>query len=169
MLSKDFESPNVLRISLCEPQQELKGTYILETNIDDMSNELLGNDFQNGLFENGASDFYYNSIHMKKGRPGILLSCSVPGKKIQQLSDYIFEQTSTIGIRHYPVKGNRLEREFKIFETDYGQVSVKIVTLPSGRKKAKIEYDDLKKISIKMDQPIYHAQKEIMNLINKEL
>ena len=167
--TKDFEAPNVLRLSLCKPEQELKGTYILETNIDDMSNELLGSDFQEGLFDHGASDFYYNSIHMKKGRPGILLSCSVPGKKIQELSAYIFEHTSTIGIRHYPVTGNKLEREMKTFETPYGKVNVKIVTAPSGRKKAKIEYDDLKRISMEIKQPIYYLQNEIMNLIHKEI
>ena len=167
--SKNFITPNVLRISLCEEQKQLNEIYVLETNIDDMSNELLGNDFQEGLFKNGASDFYYNHIHMKKGRPGILVSCSVPGNKIEQLSNYIFENTSTIGIRHYPVKGHKLEREFRMFETPYGKVKVKIVSTPSGKKKAKIEYDDLKEISLKTNQSIYYLQKEILNLINIEI
>lgn len=167
--TKDFIAPNVVRLSLCEGTKKLTGTYILETNIDDMSNELLGIDFQNGLFVNGASDFYFNPIQMKKGRQGILLSCSVPGSKIDQLSEYIFENTSTIGIRTYPVMGTKLEREIKEFETPYGKVKVKIVTSPSGKKKAKIEYDDLKKISEQTNQPIYYLQKEIINLIQIEL
>lgn len=166
--SKDFIAPNVLRISLCETTEQLTGTYVLETNIDDMNNEFLGNDFQNGLFEHGASDFFTSAIQMKKGRQGILLSCSVPGKKLKQLSNYIFDHTSTIGLRYYPVKGNKLEREIKIFSTTYGEVKIKITTTPSGIKKAKIEYDDLRKIQNKTKLPLLILQQEILKEIKLE-
>lgn len=164
--TKDFKSPNVLRISICEESEQLSGTYVLETNIDDMSYEFLGNDFQNGLFEHGANDFFTSAIQMKKGRQGILLSCSVAAKNIKKLSDYIFENTSTIGIRSYPVKGNKLQREIKEFDTKYGKVKVKIVTTPSGRKKAKIEYDDLKRIHLETKLPLQVLQEEILKTIN---
>jgi uncharacterized protein (TIGR00299 family) protein len=163
---KDFEAPNVLRLSICKTSEELSGTYVLETNIDDMSNEYLGNDFQNGLFENGASDFFISPIQMKKGRQGILLSCSVPGKKIEQLSNYIFEHTSTIGLRYYPVTGNKLDREIKEFDTAYGKVRVKIVTTPMGKKKAKLEYEDLKNIHKETKIPFLTLQQEILKLID---
>ena len=165
---KDFKSPNVLRLSVCKESDPIKGTYVLETNIDDMSNEFLGVDFQNGLFENGANDFFTSAIQMKKGRQGILLSCSVSAKNVEQLSNYIFENTSTIGIRSYPVKGNRLDREIKEFVTKYGKVKVKIVTTPAGAKRVKIEYDDLKKIQIKTKIPLQVLQQEILKLINIE-
>ncbi len=164
---KDFKTPNVLRLSLCEESNQLKGTYVLETNIDDMSNEFLGNDFQNGLFEHGANDFFTSAIQMKKGRQGILLSCSVAAKNLEKLSDYIFENTSTIGIRYYSVKGNKLEREIKEFVTNYGKVKVKIVTTPSGRKKMKIEYEDLRKIHQETKVPLQVLQLEILKEINK--
>ncbi len=164
---KDFKTPNVLRLSLCEESNQLKGTYVLETNIDDMSNEFLGNDFQNGLFEHGANDFFTSAIQMKKGRQGILLSCSVVANNLEKLSDYIFENTSTIGIRYYSVKGNKLEREIKEFVTNYGKVKVKIVTTPSGRKKMKIEYEDLRKIHQETKVPLQVLQLEILKEINK--
>lgn len=163
--TKDFKTPNVLRISYCEESNQLKGTYVLETNIDDMSNEFLGNDFQNGLFEYGANDFFTCAIQMKKGRHGILLSCSVAAKNVEKLSNYIFENTSTIGIRSYPVKGNRLEREIREFTTKYGNVKVKIVTTPSGRKKTKIEYKDLNKIHQETKIPLQVLQQEILKKI----
>jgi len=165
---KNFETPNVLRLSLCEELKQLTGTYVLETNIDDMSNEFLGLDFQNGLFEHGASDFFTCAIQMKKGRQGILLSCSVPGKKIEQLSNYIFENTSTIGIRSYPVNGNKLDREVKVLDTPYGKVRVKIVTTPLGSKKAKIEYEDLKIIHKKTKIPFLSLQQEILKSLNTD-
>ena len=163
---KHFEAPNVLRLSICKEAEQLSGTYVIETNIDDMSNEYLGNDFQNGLFEHGASDFFTSPIQMKKGRQGILLSCSVPGKKIEQLSNYIFEQTSTIGLRYYPVKGIKLDREIKVFETMYGKVRVKIVMTPLGRKKAKIEYEDLRAIHLETGIPFLTLQHEILKSLN---
>ncbi len=164
---KNFKTPNVLRLSICEESDTLKGTYVLETNIDDMPNEFLGNDFQNGLFEHGANDFFTSAIQMKKGRLGILLSCSVAAKNLEKLSNYIFENTSTIGIRSYPVKGNRLEREIKEFSTSYGKVNVKIVTIPSGRKRVKIEYDDLIEIQKETKIPLQELQLEILKEINK--
>lgn len=167
--SKDFIAPNVLRISTCEETKQLSGTYVIETNIDDMSNELLGADFQDGLFAHGASDFFTSPIQMKKGRQGVLLSCSVPGKNVSKLSNYIFDNTSTIGVRYYPVKGRKLNREIKEVETPYGTVQVKVVETPTGMKKAKIEYDDLKRISKEIEVPIYKLQNEINIIINTEL
>ena len=167
--TKDFETPNVLRLSICQETERLTGTYVIETNIDDMSNEYLGTDFQNGLFEHGASDFFTSPIQMKKGRQGILLSCSVPGKKIEQLSNYIFENTSTIGVRYYPVTGNKLDREIKEYETKYGKVRIKITTTPTGIKKTKIEYEDLKMIHKKTKIPFLTLQQEILKMINIEV
>jgi len=160
--TKNFKSPNVLRLSLCETTDKSSKIYILETNIDDMSGEFLGQDFQNGLFENGANDFFMNPIQMKKGRSGLLLSCSVSAKNLKKLSNYIFENTSTIGIRSYPVKTNRLKREIREFITEYGKVRVKITQTPSGRKKAKIEYDDLIEIHKRTKIPIQVIQQQII-------
>lgn len=167
--TKSFIAPNVLRLSLCAEGEAKERNYILETNIDDMSYEFLGNGFQEGLFTHGADDFHYNPIHMKKGRPGILLSCSVAGGHIRQLSDYILENTSTIGVRYYPIKKNRLPRESSKFTTPYGEVRVKITVAPSGTKRAKIEFDDLKKISAETGQPMVTLQNELMKIINEQL
>ena len=90
-------------------------------------------------------------------------------KKITQLSEYIFDNTSTIGLRYYPVKGRKLEREIKEFETPYGAVRVKIVETSTGMKKVKIEYDDLSKISKKTNKSIYYLQKQIINSIYTEI
>ncbi|MEN8187351.1 MAG: nickel pincer cofactor biosynthesis protein LarC, partial [Bacteroidota bacterium] len=119
---KDFISPNVLRLSLCKEHKKSDELYILETNIDDMSSEFLGIDFQEGLFKNGATDFYFTPVHMKKGRSGLLLSCTVEENKIQLLSDFVLENTSTIGVRYYPVERNTLKREIREYKTEYGYV-----------------------------------------------
>ena len=61
---------------------------MVETNIDDMSSELLGNEFQENLMKAGAFDFYYTQIIMKKGRPGVLVSVFVTDKKLQDVTSH---------------------------------------------------------------------------------
>lgn len=164
--TKDFIAPNVVRLSLCESITEKSSeTFIIETNIDDMPCEFLGQDFQNGLFEQGANDFHTCSIQMKKGRQGILLSCSVAADKLEQLSNYLFEHTSTIGLRYYPIKMNRLARKTKIVDTQYGKVKIKVVQTPSGKEKVKIEYDDLMKIHKKTNISLQVLQADILKNI----
>ena len=64
---------------------------MVETNIDDMSAELLGADFQKQLLEIGAIDFYFTQVIMKKGRPGILISVLTSADKVETVSDYLLE------------------------------------------------------------------------------
>ena len=163
---KNFEHPNVLRLSLCEVSGNKKEeVFMVETNIDDMSSELLGNDFQENLMNVGALDFYFTQIIMKKGRPGILVSVFVAESKLKEVSDFLLENTSTIGIRSYPASRQILKRSAKTINTSLGEVEVKEVKLPSGQKRMTIEYESAKKISVKLNRPI----SEIFSILNKEL
>ncbi|MEM9141532.1 MAG: nickel pincer cofactor biosynthesis protein LarC [Bacteroidota bacterium] len=167
--SKDFIAPNVLRLSLCEQYKpEQNQDYILETNIDDMSPEMLGADFQEGLINAGALDFYLSPVQMKKGRSGLLLSCVVPKTGVEGVSNYIFQQTSTIGIRHYPVHINRLKRRFETVKTPFGDLKVKVSTMASGQEKYKVEYEDLKKMAVESRKSPYFIEKEINTILNKK-
>ena len=164
--TKDFVSPNVLRVSLVKAEKKQKQLYFLETNIDDMPSEFLGKDFQNGLLNKGAIDFFFTPIQMKKARPGILLSCSVLEKNIQELANFILENTSTIGVRYFPVDKKMLKREIEEIETEYGKVHIKTVETPSGQKRSTIEYEDLIKLSKQHDIPLQILQQKISKTIN---
>ncbi len=163
---KDFTTPNVLRISKIKEREEEKELFVIETNIDDMNNELLGVDFQDGLMKNGAIDFYLSNVLMKKGRQGTLVSCLAYKENIEKISEFIFENTSTLGVRYYPVERNILKREIKKVKTKFGEVSVKVVTTPSGRKRFSLEYEDLKKISNKTGIPANILEKELFKEID---
>lgn len=163
---KDFEHPNVLRLSLCESASQLDDeVYMLETNIDDMSSELLGYDFQEQLLKVGALDFYFTHITMKKGRPGLLITVFTPKNNVKSISDFLLENTTTIGVRSYAANRQILPRSLKTVKTSLGDVDVKEVHLPSGNKRTTIEYESAKKISAKLGRPI----SEIFSLLNKEL
>ena len=170
---KDFEHPNVLRLSLCQvisekvPNQSMENDqiFMVETNIDDMSSELLGNDFQEQLLKSGAFDFYFSQITMKKGRPGILVSAFVTADKVRRVSEYLLENTTTIGVRSYPVSRQILKRTLKKVNTSLGDVNVKEVELPSGGKRVTVEYESAKEIATRLNRPV----SEIFSLLNKEL
>ncbi len=144
---KDFGIPNTLRLSLCEPAASDGKIMILQTNIDDMSGELLGTEFQEKLFERGAVDFYMQQVIMKKGRPGMVLNVLVSEGKLEDVSDMILEQTSTIGLRYFPVERVELERREGEVDTEFGKVKIKEVKMPGGRWRYKPESAELFRIA----------------------
>lgn len=163
---KSFEHPNVLRLTMYEISSEMRDEiFMVETNIDDMSSELLGNDFQDNLLKAGALDFYYTQIIMKKGRPGILISTFVASEKLQEVTNYLLENTTTIGVRSYPASREVLKRTSKTVQTSMGEVEIKEVDLPSGKKRATLEYESCRKIAKQQNRSI----SEIFSILNKEL
>ena len=165
--TKDFIAPNVLRISYISEETGSEKLLMLETNIDDMTGEFIGSGFQEGLLNHGAIDFYLTSVQMKKGRPGWLLSCLVQKKKLENLSDYILENTSSIGVRFYDVERKVLEREIIKGQTKYGNLKIKVVTTPSGLKRKSFEYEELATISKQEGIPLINLQQELFNLLKK--
>lgn len=122
---------------------------MVETNIDDMTPEKLGVDFQNDLLAKGALDFFLTAVQMKKGRPGWKLSVLVAEANLNEVNAYILENTSSIGVRYYPVARTILERRQIEVETKFGPIKVKQVITPSGAKRHKIEYESLRSLDNK--------------------
>ncbi len=152
---KEFPHPNVLRLTLCESaEKDHDDIVMVESNIDDMSSQLLGNDFQDSLFAVGALDFYYTQVIMKKGRPGIVISVFTTPAKEKSVSDFILENTSTIGVRSYSVSRHILKRLEKTMQTSLGDVRVKEVELPSGKKRITPEYESIKCIAVATGRPV---------------
>jgi len=166
---KDFNNPNVVRISLVEEVDKIEDhqqLYEVETNIDDAPAEYMGNDFQDNLIKNGATDFYFTPVQMKKGRPGLKISVLVTGENLDKVNAYILENSSTIGLRYYPVKRDILPRRSFEMKTKYGKVNVKEVIKPSGSKQYKFEYESLRSLSVKNHISVQQLQSELLQLIS---
>ena len=142
------DRPNVLRVCLGQPVSAVQYEHllVLETNIDDLNPEWYDYVMQQ-LFVAGARDVFLSSVHMKKNRPGILLRVLCSPQDRGRLSDIIFNETSTLGIRSYPVERLALRREQKEVQTEYGPVSVKIAYQPNGQVNCAPEYDDCKRLA----------------------
>lgn len=163
---KDFEHPNVLRLSLCKSVGAEKDEIMMvETNIDDMSAELLGIDFQEQLLKAGAVDFYFTQVMMKKGRPGVLITVFTTQSKLKHVSDFLLENTSTIGVRSFPASRSILKRTLKKAKTSLGEVDVKVVELPSGGSRISLEYESCKVLATKLNRPV----SEIFSILSKEI
>lgn len=160
---KDFIGPNAVRVSLVSAAKETAGKslFVIETNLDDCSPELLGESFQAGLLEVGAIDFTFTPVTMKKGRPGLKLATLSSESKREAVCDFILENTTTIGVRYYAVERKELEREAVSLETLYGTVNAKRVTTPSGKTRIKAEHDDLLRIAGEKGIPVVQLKREI--------
>ncbi len=142
------DRPNVLRVCLGHSVSEVRHEQllVLETNIDDLNPEWYEHVMEQ-LFAAGARDVFFSPVQMKKNRPGILLRVLCTPQDQGQLSNIIFNETATLGIRSYPVDRLALQREQKEIQTRYGPVRVKIAYQPNGQVNCAPEYDDCKRLA----------------------
>lgn len=155
----DLAIPNVLRLYLGEIAEETdippkkNSSTVIETNIDDMNPELYTYLFEK-LYQSGATEVYLTPIHMKKNRPGTLLTVisELPNQK--PLLEIIFNETTTLGIRMHEVEKYVLSRKYHHINTPYGSVRVKMGL--AGKKVINIapEYDDCKLLAEKTGIPL---------------
>ena len=126
--------------------------YVLNTNIDDISPEILGY-VQEKLFELGALDVSYSPLFMKKNRPAYKLEVILRPNDLAKISEVIFLETSSIGIRYRKEKRLTLRREEISVDSIYGTLKGKKVYTPNGIK-IYPEYESLKEVAKKNDVPL---------------
>ncbi len=121
------ERANLLRIFVgaVDAEGETDEVILLETNLDDVSPEIVGYTKQR-LLAAGALDVYSTSIQMKKDRPGTLLSilCKpVDGPKLESI---LFLETETFGVRRQTLRRSKRARTPYSVETEFGPVQGKL-------------------------------------------
>lgn len=143
--TKDLEIANVLRMSMGKKKQAADH-WVLECNIDDMNPEWYES-VMGHLFEKGALDVYMVPMHMKKNRPATLLSLICKAEHIPALSEILLTETTTFGLRKYPVEREILDRQFIQLDTAYGPITLKLGIYQDKIIKAAPEYEDCKRAS----------------------
>jgi uncharacterized protein (TIGR00299 family) protein len=113
---------------------------VLETNIDDMSPQVFGYVMERAL-AGGALDCYLTPVQMKKNRPGVLLSVLCRQREREALTELLFRETTTLGVRCYEVARRALEREMVRVETPFGAIDVKVASLNGRVVKEMPEYE----------------------------
>jgi uncharacterized protein (TIGR00299 family) protein len=164
-----IERPNLFRVLIGTSDEVLwreESMLVIETNIDDMNPEFYDYVFDR-LFAAGARDVFLSSIQMKKNRPGTLLRVIAEPKDRDTLARIILRETSTIGVRFYPVERIILKRSTQSLKTRYGTIKLKVIEGPDGTKRIDPEYDDLKRIAAARKIPLKLLYDEVVRSIQR--
>ena len=134
----------------------------LETNLDDLSPELLGAVMEK-LFAAGALDVWFTPIQMKKNRPAVQLSVLCDDAHSEPLAEIIFTETSAFGLRTETITRLKLERRFETVATEFGEVTIKL-GLKGGRlAQVAPEFESCRALSEKSGQPLKAIYQAALN------
>jgi uncharacterized protein (TIGR00299 family) protein len=171
--------PNVLRAVLGETSNiehrtsnvevhdwETDTIAVLETNLDDISAEILGN-FVERAFVAGALDVFHTPIQMKKNRPGVLLTVLCAETDGDKFSEMILRETSAFGVRRHSAERRKLRREFVTVKTPFGEVTVKIGKLDGKVVQAAPEFESCRKAAEQADVPLKQVYEAAVKILPK--
>lgn len=121
---RDFGRPNMLRAMLLSVKAAPEQIYILESNIDDSTGEMIGLAMEE-LLEAGAKDVSCIPCSMKKNRPAVMLKIIAAEPDLPEIEKTVFRCTTAIGLRKYRVERVCMAREIIPVKTVYGTINVK--------------------------------------------
>jgi uncharacterized protein (DUF111 family) len=145
------DTPNVLRMLIGDRTANQRTSDLgsrtsdsvvkIECEIDDMNPQLFG-PLMDGLLAGGALDVFYIPVQMKKGRPGTLVTVLTrPGAR-DALTDILFRESTTIGVRYQEMERSCLDRAVETVQTPYGPVRFKVARRDGRELNAAPEFDD---------------------------
>ena len=141
-------TPNVLRVLIGRAADRPHGdrVVVIECEIDDMNPQIFGV-VMDQLYAAGALEVFYVPVQMKKNRPGTLLTVVAAPERKAALSEVIFRETTTIGLRHYEVARECLRREIISVDTPIGAIRFKLAWRDGRVVNAVPEFDDCARIA----------------------
>ncbi|MDQ6828486.1 MAG: nickel pincer cofactor biosynthesis protein LarC [Gemmatimonadota bacterium] len=167
---------NALRITLADVPVSsglvVEHLVQLACDIDDMEGEYVAA-VTEALRDQGALDVVLLATNMKKGRPGIRLEVLCSPADADALEGTIFAQTSTIGVRRAWLERHALPRQLVVIRVGEQPVRVKIVTMPDGRRRAKAEFDDVRRLAdvsgVTLREALFRATSAAERLIHQRV
>jgi hypothetical protein len=165
--SRDFPGhPNVVRLTVGETTSSSLSTNtatetitVLEANLDDLNPQVFGYMMER-LFEEGALDAFGMPVQMKKNRPGTLLTVLCEPDDASKLTQLIFTETTTLGVRRRDEQRHTLARRWENVQTQWGEVRIKIASMNGTVTNFAPEYEDCKKIAGEHRVPLKNVIQE---------
>ena len=155
-----------IRLKTKDQRPKTKDLILLETNIDDLSPQILGFVMERA-FELGALDCWFTPIQMKKNRPATMISILCEEEKRETLSELLYTETTTLGIRVRKIERNCLPREIVKVETKFGEVAVKIARYGEKIVNAKPEYEQIREIALQSKKTLREIEREVLEELNQ--
>jgi uncharacterized protein (TIGR00299 family) protein len=170
--SRDLENAaNVLRITVGESTDALgevaphpfpeEVVTVLEASVDDLNPQVFAYVMERALAE-GALDVFATPLHMKKNRPGMLLTVLARPQEAEGLARLIFAETTTLGIRWREERRLTLERRWIAAQTPWGEVRIKVATLNGTTANYAPEYEDCRRIATENKVPLKTVMQEAL-------
>ena len=162
--ARDFpDAPNVLRVVIGDAAAEAVSdatptrVAVIEAEIDDMTPQLFGA-VMDSLLAAGALDVFYTSVQMKKNRPGTLLTVIAPPDARTALTELVFRETTTIGVRYRESEREVLDRTIVVVMTDVGPIRVKVARQRDEVLNVSPEFDDCVRAAKAAGRPVKDVQ-----------
>jgi uncharacterized protein (TIGR00299 family) protein len=153
---RDFhEQPNLLRlfVGTSAAPADTDQVWVLETNLDDVSPEVIGYCYEL-LLNAGALDVFSTPILMKKNRPGVMLSVLVPEAVVPAVEEILFRETSTLGVRRYAASRHKMERRPCSVQTTWGVIQGKLGWLAGRPPVFSPEYESCARVARSHNVPL---------------
>jgi hypothetical protein len=164
--SREFPGlPNVVRLTVGEATLLPVATTaqetvtVLEANLDDLNPQVFGY-VMDRLFEEGALDAFGMPVQMKKNRPGTLLTVLCKPEHAGKLTQLIFAETTTLGVRRRDETRHALARRWENVSTPWGQVRIKIASMNGHVTNYAPEYEDCRRIAAEHHVPLKTVMQE---------
>jgi uncharacterized protein (TIGR00299 family) protein len=155
--SRDFPGhPNVARLVIGESiaaKTSTETVTVLEANLDDLNPQVFGY-VMDRLLEEGALDVFGVPVQMKKSRPGILLTVLCNAEKAGTLTQLIFAETTTLGVRLRDEARQVLARRWEHVRTQWGDVRIKIASMNGTVTNYAPEFEDCRQIAAEHHVPL---------------
>lgn len=165
--------PNVLRLTVGEAativasKSNSETVTVLEANLDDLNPQVFGYVLDR-LFEEGALDAFAVPIQMKKNRPGTLLTVLCNPQQAAKLTEIIFQETTTLGVRRREDARQCLARRWENVRTPWGDVRIKIASMNGTVTNYAPEYEDCRRIASEHHVPLKAVLQEATRLYSNQ-
>jgi uncharacterized protein (TIGR00299 family) protein len=164
--TRDFPGhPNVVRLTVGEANAEFAANVsqetisVLEANLDDLNPQVFGY-VMDRLLEEGALDAFGMPVQMKKNRPGMLLTVLCRGEDASKLTQLLFTETTTLGVRRRDERRQALARKWVTVDTRWGKVRMKVASMNGTVTNYAPEYEDCRRIAAENHVPLKSVMQE---------
>jgi hypothetical protein len=157
--------PNVLRLTVGETQPgkvahvSEETISVLEASLDDLNPQVYGY-VMDRLLAEGALDAFGAAVQMKKNRPGMLLTVLCRPEDSARLAQLIFQETTTLGVRHREERRCALQRKWVTVATRWGEVRMKLASMNGTITNYAPEYEDCRRIAAEHHVPLKAVMQE---------
>ena len=165
--------PNVVRLSIGEsvPSLAAKTAHetitVLEANLDDLNPQVFGY-VMDRLLDEGALDVFGVPVQMKKNRPGTLLTVLCKPEDASKLTQLLFTESTTLGVRRREESRQVLFRRWENVRTQWGEVRIKIASMNGTVTNYAPEYEDCRRIASEHHVPLKAVMQEAARLFAKD-